>query len=217
MNTAQALATLSPKVLLIECNFSEPALSKLVGLTSEPSGLSDFLCATEPWNNYIVNSPGYNISFMYAGNSIVGSITQHRLQELLMLAKNEYDYICIDCAPILQSDLTEHVALYADIIVLISVGESTHFKDLRRAAELLVNLKVPAIAPLLNWGGPKRSMSIDKLLEKQPEILDKINTKKIEEIIQNIPAVKEIMGRIQTFINSTLKNKQNPPKQEKQK
>ena len=217
LNTAQALATLSPKVLLIECNFSEPALSKLVGLTSEPSGLSDFLCATEPWNNYIVNSPGYNISFMYAGNSIVGSITQHRLQELLMLAKNEYDYICIDCAPILQSDLTEHVALYADIIVLISVGESTHFKDLRRAAELLVNLKVPAIAPLLNWGGPKRSMSIDKLLEKQPEILDKINTKKIEEIIQNIPAVKEIMGRIQTFINSTLKNKQNPPKQEKQK
>ncbi len=217
LNTSHALAALSPKVLLIECNISTPALSKLTCLPTEPSGFSDFLCAAEPWNNYIVDSPGCNISIMYAGNSIVGSISQHRLKELLNSAKNEYDYICIDCAPILQSDLTEHAALYADIIVLITVGESTHFRDLRRAAELLVHLRVPAIAPLLNWGGLKRSMSIDKLLEKQPEILDKINTKKIEEIIQNIPAAKELLSKIQVFINNTLKNKQKTSKQEKQK
>ena len=207
VNTAQALFVLSPKVLLIEGNNANPTFSNITGLSSVPKGFSDFLNSTEPWKNFIVSNPAYNFSIMYAGNTLIGNIPQHRVKELFDFAKNEFDYICIDCAPVLQSDLTEHLALYADIIALISVCESTHFKDLRKAAELLVHLKVPAIAPLLNWGGLKRSMSIDKLLEKQPEILDKINTKQIEEIIQNLPATKELMGRIKTLVNSILKKK----------
>ena len=205
LNTAEALSTLAPKVLLIEGNIADPALSKIANLASEPSGLSDFLNSTEPLNNFIVSSSTSNISILYAGNTIIENISQHRVKELFESARKEYDYVCIDCAPVLQSDLTEYLALFSDIIVLISVGESTYFNDLRKAAELLVHLKVPAIAPLLNWGGFKRRMSIDKLLEKQPEILDKINTKQIEEIIQNLPAAKELMSKIKTIINSTLK------------
>ena len=207
LNTAEALSTLAPKVLLIEANIADPALRKITGLSSEPNGFSDFLNSTEPWKNFIVSSSMYNFKIMHAGNTMIGNISQHRIKELLELAKTEYDYICIDCAPVLHSDLTEHLALFSDIVVLISVGESTLFNDLRSAAELLVHLKVPAIAPLLNWGGLKRSISIDKLLEKQPEILDKINTTKIEEIIQNLPGAKELMSIIKTIVNRTLKKK----------
>ena len=217
LNTAQALSILAPKVLLIEGNIADPALSKIDGLSSEPNGLSDFLNSTEPWKSFIVSSPTYNISIMQAGNTMVGNISQYRIKELFDLARKEYDYICIDSAPILQSDLTEHLALYADIVVLISVVESTHFNDLRKAAELLVHLKIPAIAPLLNWGGLKRSMSIDKLLEKQPEILDKINTKQIEEIIQKLPPANELMNKIKAFVSSTLKKKENITEKENHK
>ena len=217
INTAQAFSALSPKVLLMEGNIANPNFSKIIDLSSEDKGFSDFLNSTETWKNFIVNNPTYNISIMHAGNTIVGNISQYRIKELIDLARKEYDYICIDCAPILQSDLTEHLALYADIIVLISVGESTHFNDLRKAGELLVHLKVPAIAPLLNWGGLKRSMSIDKLLEKQPEILDKINTKQIEEIIQKLPPANELMRKIKTIVSSTLKKKKIISKEENHK
>ena len=217
LNTAQALSTLAPKVLLVEGDIDDPALNKIVDLSSEQSGLSDFLNSTEPWKNFIVSNPSHNISIMHGGNTMIGNITQHRVKELFDSARKEYDYICIDCAPVLQSDLTEHLALYSDIVVLISVGESTLFNDLRSAAELIVHLKVPAIAPLLNWGGLKRSMSIDKLLEKQPEILDKINTKQIEEIIQNIPAAKELMTKIKTIVNSAFKKKKIISKEESHK
>ena len=88
---------------------------------------------------------------------------------------------------------------------------------MRKAAELLVHLKIPAIAPLLNWGGLKRSMSIDKLLEKQPEILDKINTKQIEEIIQKLPPANELMNKIKAFVSSTLKKKENITEKENHK
>jgi len=217
LNTAQALSTLAPKVLMIEGNFADPALNKIADLSSEPNGLSDFLNSTEPWKNFIVSSPTYNISIIHAGNTMVGNISQYRIKELIDLARKEYDYICIDCAPILQSDLTEHLALYADIVVLISVGESTHFNDLRKAVELLVHLKVPAIAPLLNWGGLKRSMSIDKLLEKQPEILNKINTKKIEKIIQNIPAARELVKKVKIIVDTILTKKIKTSKEENRK
>ena len=214
LNTAQALAALSPKVLLIE---SAPVFSGLSDLSLEQEGLSDFLNSSDPWEKYIVKSQEYAIGIMHAGNNMVGNISQFRIKELLESAKDEYDFICIDCAPVLQSDLTEHVALYSDIVVLIALGDSTLFPDLRKAAELLVHLKVPAIAPLLNWGGVIRSISIDKLLEKQPEILDKINTKKIEEFIQKLPPTKELISNIKTFVFNTLKKGKRSSKGEKRK
>ena len=214
LNTAQALAALSPKVLLIE---STLVFSGLTALSPEQEGLSDFLNSSEPWEKYIVKSQEYAIGIMHAGNNMVGNISQFRIKELLESAKKEYDYICIDCAPVLQSDLTEHIALYSDIVVLIALGDSTLFPDLRKAAELLVHLKVPAIAPILNWGGVIRSMSIDKLLEKQPDIIDKINTKKIEEFIQNLPPTKELIRNIKTFVFNTLKKEKKSSKGEKRK
>jgi len=217
LNTALALSSLWSKVLLIEANTVTPGLSKILGLSSEPAGFNDFLSSTEPWNNFISTTGSYsNITIMHAGNCMLSSISQLRVEELLMTVKKEYDYICIDSAPVLQSNITEHIALYADIIGLISVGDSTLFSDLRKAAELLVNLKVPAIASILNWGGTKRFMSIDKLLEKQPEILEKINTKKIEDIIENLPAVKELTGKIKTAVNRALTIKKKTSKQESQ-
>ncbi len=205
LNTAQALASLSPKVLLTACSSGPGDLSKLTGVTNEPSGLSDFLNSTEPLENFIVSCPEHNIKIMYAGNTMANNISQLRIQELVEAARKEYDYLCIECPPVLKSDLTEHFALYADIIILISVGESTRFDDLRKAAELLVHLKVPAIASLLNWGGIKHSLSIDKFLENQPEILNKINTKNIEEFIQHLPAVNELILKIKTIFKKPRK------------
>ena len=135
---------------------------------------------------------------MYAGNTFVGNISQHRIQELLEFARTEYDYVCIDCAPVLQSALTEHLALYTDIIVLIVLGDSTLFRDLKKAAELLVHLKVPAIASILNWSGHTRSISIDKLLDKHSEISDKIITNKV---IQNI------IEKVNKIIEKVITNK----------
>ncbi len=215
LNTAQALAALKPKVLLIEGNIEAPALGKLTGSPAEPSGFSDFLASSAPWSEFVISNPEYNISIMHAGNRSSSAIQQQRIPELFAEARKEYDCICVDCAPVLQSDLTEHLALYADIIMLITLGESTLYRDLRSAAELLVRLHVPAIAPILNWGGIKRSMSIDKLLEKQPEILERINTKKIEEILQNLPPTRDLIKKVQAIIEKILTKKKKPLNEEK--
>jgi Mrp family chromosome partitioning ATPase len=221
LNCAHALARIVPKVLLIEGNFLTPSLSTLAGLSASPKGLADFLQGSGSVSDYIVNSSEQMLEIIHAGTVSEKTTSQHRIRELLEEVKNRYDFICIDCSPVTGSDMTENFALHSDIIALICLADSTLYKDLRRAAELLIRLEVPAIAPVLNLGGNKRAISIDKLLERKPEFLNKINTRNIEELIRNLPPASQLFDtikkRVTGFMQSAkkrfdklLKKKQNP-------
>ncbi|NTV93220.1 MAG: hypothetical protein HGA72_08165 [Chlorobiaceae bacterium] len=100
----------------------------------------------------------------------------------------------------LESDMTEFMALFVDIVALISLGESTRYRDLRRAAEQLVRLDIPAIAPVLNWGGNKRIVTIDKLLANPPGLLKEINTGNLEEFIRNLPPASGLIRKLNETI-----------------
>jgi Mrp family chromosome partitioning ATPase/capsular polysaccharide biosynthesis protein len=199
-NCAQALTRIAPRVLMIEANLASPSLGKLNGRSPSQAGLSDLLHSSAAMSDYIVVGSGYLPDMLYAGNTKEHGMPKHRIGELLDQAKNEYDFICIDCPPVLESDLTEHMALYSDIVALITLGDSTLYKDLRTAAEALVRLDVPAIAPVLNWSGNIRAISVDKLLEKRPEFLDKIKTGNIEKFIRNLPPPNQLIETIKTTL-----------------
>jgi len=223
LNTAQALSTLVPNVLFIEADTANPALADIVGIPVGSAGLSDILASSQPWKTAITRSPDFSMDIIAAGTTPEGNIPQQRIQSILREATENYDLICIDSAPVCESDLTENLATHADIIALVAQANSTFYRDLRTAAELLVRLGVPAIAPILNHGGRIRSLSIDKLLEKQPEFLNRINTRQIEEFVRNLPPATELLGKAVdtirktgTFIQSALK-KTTPKKPQKSK
>lgn len=214
LNTAQALSTLVPNVLFIEADTANPALADMAGIPAGGTGLCDILASTQSWKTAITRSPDFSMDVIAAGTTPEGNIPQQRIQSILREATEDYDLICIDSAPVCESDLTENLATHADIIVLVALANSTFYRDLRAAAELLIRLGVPAIAPILNHGGRIRSLSIDKLLEKQPEFLNKINTLQIEEFVRNLPPATELLGKAVdtirksgTFIQSTLKKR----------
>jgi Mrp family chromosome partitioning ATPase/uncharacterized protein involved in exopolysaccharide biosynthesis len=195
-NCAQALTRIAPRVLMIEANLAAPSLGKLNHRPLSQAGLAELLCSAAPMSDYIVVGSGFMPDTLYAGNTNEHGIPKHRIGELLEQAKSEYDFICIDCPPVLKSDLTEHIALYSDIVALISLGDSTLYKDLRSSAEGLVRLEVPAIAPILNWNGNVRAITVDKLLEKRPEFIDKINARNMDKFIENIPPSQQIFETI---------------------
>ncbi|NTW52123.1 MAG: AAA family ATPase [Chlorobiaceae bacterium] len=201
-NCAQSLTRIAPKVLMIEADLPNPSLGRLNDRSPEQTGLADLLCSSAPMSDYIVVGGGYMPDTLYAGNTTTHGIPKHRIGELLEQAKNEYDFICIDCPPVLESDLTEHIALYSDIVALIILGDNTMFRDLRASAEALVRLEVPAIAPILNWNGKISTISVDKLLENRPEFLDKIKVGKIEALIQNLPPMRQLIETIKRTVVS---------------
>jgi Mrp family chromosome partitioning ATPase len=221
-NSAQALARLVPKVLVIESSLNTPPLSRLNDLSSSPAGLVDFLRSTSPLSDYIVSGSANMPDMLYCGDALDKTTPQQRFPELFAQVRKEYDFICIDCPPVLESNLTENLALHSDIVALITLGASTMYRDLRTAAEAFVRLEVPAIAPILNWGSTVRLTAIDKLLEKPPEFLDRIKTGKIEELIHNLPSRKHLfeLGRktlttLSGRAAAISKKKQKPSSQEK--
>jgi Mrp family chromosome partitioning ATPase len=193
---AKALAKAAPKVLVIDGNIEKPNQELLEEFAPNLPGLRDFLNESRSWKEYITTTPGDNIEIMYAGNAIPGIIPLQRIRELLEEVKKEYDFICIDALPVLQSTLTEHFSIYSDIIALVCLGESSRYNDLRRAVELLVRLEVPAIAPILNFGGNKQRPSLDELFDNPPAFLKKIFPEKLKLFIKTSPSVLEIIEKL---------------------
>lgn len=159
-NVASSLLGQSEKVLLIDTNLQEWDLNGLATDTPEP--LSRQMTADS-----IQHDPerGYDVLIPFIPKSSNRTATR-LLGELLEDACKDYDFICIDSAPVLKSDLSEYLAVRSDVVVLICQGNSTNYRDLRRAAEIIIRLEVPALAPVLNWGGQPRRLKHDDLIDR---------------------------------------------------
>jgi succinoglycan biosynthesis transport protein ExoP len=164
INTAQALAFQSSKVLVLDANLQEWE-------TIDEDGEEDFDSSFDPLQAIQHDSQkgiDYLVSFMPRKSARYASRTLNRF---LVEAKKHYDFICIDTAPVLQCDLTEYLAANSDVAILIIQGDSTTYSDVRRSAEILVGLDVPALAPVLNWGGVKIERWFEKYIDAMPEKL----------------------------------------------
>ncbi|MBI9086107.1 MAG: hypothetical protein JEZ11_21085 [Desulfobacterales bacterium] len=170
LNCARALSELVPKVLVVEGNWNHPQLSRIAGQSRPVDALTSLLVEMAPYKGGIVHDPEYGVDLLPIHNDCFDKAARNQLHTFIRQARDHYDAICIDAAPILRCDLTEYLAVQADVVALISQGDSTLFRDLRRAAEILVRLDVPAIAPVLNWGATKQHARIGRLLANLPGI-----------------------------------------------
>jgi succinoglycan biosynthesis transport protein ExoP len=197
---AKALARIAPKVLVIDGNIEVTPPETDSDFSLSLPGLCDYLYNDKSWEEYIVSTPGDNIDIMYAGNITSKPIPRQRIHDLLDCVKLEYDFVCIDSAPLLQSHLTEHFAIYSDIVSLVCLGESSKYKNLRLAAELLIRLGIPGIAPILNYGGIKKTFSIEDMFDHPPQIIHKIIPDRFMEFIKKPTSTTRMIDK---FINIT--------------
>ena len=170
---AKALAGIAPKVLMIDADIEINPIENQAEFSLSLPGLCDYLYNGSGWKEYIISTPGDNLEIMYAGNIKSNPIPRQKIRKLLEEAIKEYDFICIDGAPLLKSHLTEHFTIHSDIVALVCLGDSSKFKSLRKAAELLIRLGVPGIAPILNFGGIKQTLSIEEIFDNPPEFIHK--------------------------------------------
>lgn len=164
-NTAQALAYQSSKVLVVDATTQQWDAAEN-GVDQEACG--DLLDPFEAIQSDHEKGIDYLVSFMPMKPD---RFTAAALRSLLIEARKQYDFVCIDSAPVLQSDLTEHLAANSDVGILIIQGDSSEFRSVKRAAEILVRLDIPALAPVLNWGGKKILPWFEKYIDSMPEIL----------------------------------------------
>ncbi|MCW8798848.1 MAG: hypothetical protein OQK66_07770 [Prosthecochloris sp.] len=216
LGIAQSLSQLLPNVLLIDADLSHPSLASMTEVPASHIGLSDILTADVSWKETIQTSPENNFDLITAGKASQSDIAQQGIAPLLEEARQCYDLICIDTGPVLESTLTEHLATQADITLLIALGQSTLYRDLRKAGEQLIRLNVAAIAPVLSWGGVTKSISIDHLLKQKPDFLDKVSTRKFEDFLRSIPSARDLYGKAQKLAGTLIRKKPESSNKENQ-
>ena len=120
LNLAIALGQTDQKVLLIDCDLRRPRLARLMNINA-PAGLSNLLIDFSLLDVSIVNSAEHGIDMILAGDippNPAELLSSGRMQKLLSMLKEQYDYVIIDSPP---------VDLVADAVALSSLCDGVLF------------------------------------------------------------------------------------------
>ncbi|MFA5983141.1 MAG: CpsD/CapB family tyrosine-protein kinase [Methylococcaceae bacterium] len=137
---------LSRSVLLVDANFQNPSVCKLLGLKTE-MGLSDYLINDIPLNELLVNPDIDRLVILPSGNDVFNSTELLRSPKMLNLVtelKNRYPsrIIIFDLPALLTQADTLGFAPHVDCLLLVTSEGFTKIDDLKQAAELLKDINI---------------------------------------------------------------------------
>lgn len=178
LNMAQAMSGLCKRVLVIEANPFSPCLAEYFDLDPQ-TGFFDILAGETDKNNDLTIGNQGQFDLITAGecinNGLPAKFDYSRLASLFEELREKYDYILVDSAPILISDITEYLTVYADVGMLVVHGDRSTYSNLRFAVKILSRLELPTMAAVLNWGCKPKKSQLKIMLGS--EVLDKIKNK----------------------------------------
>ncbi|HRD51856.1 MAG TPA: polysaccharide biosynthesis tyrosine autokinase [Flavobacteriales bacterium] len=120
VNLSAILAKAGKRVLLLELDLHKPKVATGLGMSST-SGLSNVLIGKLPWRDAVMPTQFENFFVMLSGPTPPNAselVLSKRLEELLVEARREYDYVLIDTPP---------VGLITDALLMMRYADCTMF------------------------------------------------------------------------------------------
>jgi capsular exopolysaccharide synthesis family protein len=137
---------LNRTALLIDANFTNPAINKLFGFKSD-IGLSDYLLHDTEISDLLINPGIPRLVILPAGKPMVNSTEMLHSPKMLNLVselKNRYPsrIIIFDMPPILSHDDALGFSPYVDSVLLVVDEGKTKIEDLKHVAHLLKDVNL---------------------------------------------------------------------------
>lgn len=151
INTAISVATSGRSVLIIDADFGDPALTRLlVGDSSNLQGLTNVIEGDANIQDVLIpitHRHGQHVDVLTRGNLEVTAtdlFNSEATRNLFHLIKSQWDYILIDSPPLLQLSYASAVARLADAVVTVI----PHKSEVSRQKELLDQLSLIGVQTL---------------------------------------------------------------------
>lgn len=138
-NLATVLAEDGSSILVVNCDFRRPRLHSYLGGGGEPRKVFDTAVPGVKLVTGVVDEPE-----RVAPAEVIGA--QRRL---ITTAKNHFDYILLDTAPILTTNDASELLPVVDMVVMICRSGKTTKESADRAAELLERFRAPVVGGVL--------------------------------------------------------------------
>jgi len=154
-NLAASMAEIGNRVLVISCDFRDPAVHRLFGV-SNSRGLADAL--RNQAGGAVLNGHMQNTSLR--GVRVVASdpgperpaelLTSDRMRSILAEARREADVVLLDTPAMLVSSDAANLLQEADAVLLVARAGKTTTEVARQTVQLLRRLNAPKMAVALN-------------------------------------------------------------------
>jgi len=155
-HNAITISNLNKKVLLIGVDLRNPQLHDYFSIDRRASGLSDFLAnKTDDWKEFLQKDNNFSESLdvLFAGETPPNPsqlITNSNFETLIEEAREIYDYIILDTAPVQIVSDTLNFSHLADVTVFVVKYDYTDKSNLVQASNLIKKEQLKNVGILIN-------------------------------------------------------------------
>ena len=177
MNAGLSAATRGKSVLIVDGDFGDPTLTRLlVGEDAQRVGITNLVESTALLKEMVVPvslGSGHHVDVLTRGTINIPAsdfFSSSETRELFRLLRTRYDYILIDAPPLLQVSYTTNVVALADAIVAVIPhdGRVAVTQEFQNRAQLI---DAPVLGYIYNKA-PKRS----ELMEPRGSVSDPLGS-----------------------------------------
>ncbi|MBR2384211.1 MAG: CpsD/CapB family tyrosine-protein kinase [Clostridia bacterium] len=154
-NLAVSLAFNSKKVLVLDLDFRRPGISKVFGV-EEALGFGDYVLEDAPLESVIKHTE-YGVDVVTRGRTIYNSsyvLNSEKMKKFIEELKEKYDFILLDCPPVLLTSDYMHIANYSDGILYTVSANFVKRSAVRESLTLLEKLDVPVLGSVMTCVNP---------------------------------------------------------------
>lgn len=141
-NLAVSLGLTDKKVVIVDLDFRKPRVQQRLGLTID-NGISEYMLGELKKEDVIKKSKYKNVDVITRGAKIYNSslvLVSEKFKNFIGELRDEYDYVILDCAPVLQVSDYIHIAQISDgVLFLVAYGSTTRNQVADAVKELKKN------------------------------------------------------------------------------
>ncbi|MBQ9485422.1 MAG: CpsD/CapB family tyrosine-protein kinase, partial [Clostridia bacterium] len=141
-NLAVSLGLTDKKVVVVDLDFRRPRTHRIFGLVKE-NGIAEYMKGDLDLDGLIKKSKYNNVDVITRGGEIYNPalvLVSEKFKELMAALRERYDFVLLDCAPVLQVSDYIHISKISDgALFLVAYGRTTKTQVADAVKELRKN------------------------------------------------------------------------------
>lgn len=141
-NLAVSLGLTEKKVVVVDLDFRRPRLHRVFKLTKE-NGIAEYMMDTIGFDQVVKPTQYKNVDLVTRGTEVYNPaliLVSDKFKELIAKLREKYDFVLLDCAPVLQVSDYIHISKVSDgALLLVAYGRTTKTQVAEAVKELRKN------------------------------------------------------------------------------
>ena len=141
-NLAVSLGLTDKKVIVVDLDFHRPRTHRLLKVDKE-NGIAEYILGNSDKASIIKKTAFKNVDSITRGAEIYNSsivFVSDKFKKLISELRNDYDYVLLDCSPVLQVSDYIHISKVSDgVLFLVAYASTTKSQVMEAVKELRKN------------------------------------------------------------------------------